>query len=138
MMEQGTRALLLSLYEKTEKGEGEELCLLDAAAVLQTTPSAVHRRSRLLAEQGALVLLRYGFVRLTEKGKAEGARLARRRRTVVRFLSRLRQCSEAETEAEAVRIEGILGEKTLEAMERFLLTPVCGEDTARVRWGEKE
>lgn len=137
-MEQGTRALLLILYEKTEKGEGEELCLLDAAAVLKMTPSAIHRRCRLLAEQGDLLLLRYGFVRLTKKGKAEGERLARRHRTVVRFLSRLRQCSEADAEAEALELEGVVGEETLAAMEKFILSPVCGEDTARIRWGEKE
>ncbi len=137
-MEQGTRALLLILYEKTEKNRVEEICLLDAAALLGMTPSAVHRRSRLLAEQGDLLLLRYGFVKLTEKGLAEGEGLARRRRTVIRFLARLRQCPEGEVEAEALQIEGSLGEETLRAMERALFSSHCGEDTARIRWGEKE
>lgn len=84
---------------------------------LGVSPSVASRSASALRELGYCTFEKYGFVSLTEKGRAMGKYLIRRHRAVAGLLTLI--CGEADL-AEVEKIEHFLSEATVEKIERYL------------------
>lgn len=91
--------------------------ICELAGRLAVSPSSVSRMAQSMAVWGLVDFRRYGYITLTEQGRARGAYLLGRHRTVAAFLRRL---TGKDRPREAARMEHCLSPETVEAMDRFL------------------
>ena len=96
--------------------EAEVVRIKDLAARLHVSPSSASRMADQLRERGYVSFSRYGYVTMTEQGRAYGAYLIFRHATVLAFLRALNQCDDVLEEAE--KIEHALTVRTVENLGR--------------------
>lgn len=73
-----------------------------------------------LARQGLIAYERYGYVTMTEAGRAAARRIYERHDALRRFLNGFLGVDEVTAEADACRIEHALSPRTVEQLNRFL------------------
>lgn len=97
---------------------GEGVRARDVAARLVVSLPSVNRALLRLSEEGLVAYRRYGRVKLTPEGAAQGQFLVERNELLREFLQVIRSSCNVEAEAEAV--EHYLSQPTLAAIERLV------------------
>lgn len=88
------------------------------AAMLHVKPSSASKMVKNLKEQGYLISEKYGYIRLTEKGRKAGDYLLFRHDILNQFLCMINQ---SEDELEQVeKIEHFINEETVYNIKKFL------------------
>ena len=113
---------LRMIYELSAGEGGEEvpvrICAL--AEKLGVSPSSASRMAQSMAVWGYIDFRRYGYITLTDKGRAEGEYLAMRRETVGRFFRELCGGSCAD---DTDRLSHFVSRDTVAAMADYLREP---------------
>lgn len=130
MLDRNTGEVLLILAELStaENGQQRAVFIRDAADRMGMQPAVLARTVQNLDRQGLAVLQRFGYAAVTEKGMAAAEEILGRRKTIECFLSRI--TGRASVREESARIEYLLEDDTVAALERMLTAETAMADEA--------
>jgi Mn-dependent DtxR family transcriptional regulator len=94
--------------------------LTDIAARLELTKASVSRAVKTLKEEGLIEHERYGTLMLTEHGLDTAREIARRHKLFKHFFTNILGLPEDIAERDACRIEHVVSQQTVAAMEEFI------------------
>lgn len=109
------RMIYLMSFEDDGGGNPVRICAL--AQRLGVSPSSVSRMAQSMALWGYLDFRRYGYITMTDEGKAHGEYLVLRHDTVKRFFSEL--CG-GTTDSDTDKIEHFVSRRTVDEMIKRL------------------
>lgn len=92
----------------------------DVAAELGVTKPSTHTAMTVLKKQGLIEQERYGDIHLTEAGLEQGKMIFHRHKVLTEFLIRTLDLDPQLAENDACRIEHVLSQQTIEAIEAKL------------------
>lgn len=115
---------ILALAQRGDDGRPRSQVLMsDLAAALALTRGTVTTQVKRLAREGLVHYERYGGVELTARGERVAFGVIHRHRLVETFLVRTLGLDWAEVHEEAERLEHVLSERVLQALDRWLGLP---------------
>ena len=94
----------------------------DVASALGVTKPSTHTAMSVLKKQGLIEQQRYGDIHLTEAGLKQGQQIFHRHKILTEFLIRTLDIDPQLAESDACRIEHVLSQETVEAIEAKLNT----------------
>ncbi len=100
--------------------ENPNVRMSDVASALGVTKPSTHTAMSVLKKQGMIEQQRYGDIHLTPEGIEKGKSIFYRHQLLTRFLQQTLDLDEQVAENDACRIEHVLSETTIKAIESKL------------------
>lgn len=119
MRKKESREMYLEAIYKLEQKEGV-VRSVDIATELGFSKPSVSRAMGVLREAGDITHTRYSDISLTEQGRAKAKRVYEAHHIITEFLVQTLGLSPAQAEEDACRIEHVISDKALDAMEAKL------------------
>ena len=114
-----SREMYLEVILNLEKKNGV-VRSIDIAKELGYSKPSVSRAVRILADSGFLTHTKYGQVQLTQKGRESAERIFHKHKILTDFFLIALKLDPETAEEDACRIEHVISDKALNAMESFL------------------
>ena len=119
MRKKESREMYLEAIYKLEL-TGAAVRSVDIAGELGVSKPSVSRAMGVLKEAGHITHSHYGDIALTTAGRAKAERIYHTHKTITGFLMKTLCLCEEDAEADACRIEHVISDKALAAIERLL------------------
>jgi len=119
MRKKESREMYLEVIYNLEQKD-KKVRSVDIAKALGFSKPSVSRAVGVLKGEGYITHTPYGSISLTDKGRAKAKRIYKAHRVITEFLVKTLSLTEAEAEADACRIEHVISDKSLDAMEELL------------------
>ncbi|MCD6367455.1 MAG: metal-dependent transcriptional regulator [Candidatus Aenigmarchaeota archaeon] len=94
--------------------------LKDLVKKLNVKPSSVNHAVKKLSEEGLISYEKYGYIKLTEKGKKSAKSVYSRHEIIFKFLTEMLGVNEKTAKKEACVLEHHLSKKTIEKISNLL------------------
>lgn len=115
-----SREMYLEVMLRLEKPNGV-IRSIDIAKELGYSKPSVSRAVRILAEAGYVTHSRYGEVLLTATGREKAEQVYHKHHVLTEFFVQALELDPATAEEDACRMEHVISDKALQAIESFLL-----------------
>ena len=112
--------MYLEIMLKLEQKNDGLIRVIDIAKELNVTKPSVSRALVILQDLGYIDHSPYGEIKLLDKGRLEAESLLRKHELLTNFLIEVLNLDPLIAEEDACRIEHVINEKTVEAIEDYL------------------
>ena len=115
-----SREMYLEVMLKLERKNGGQIRVIDIAKELNVTKPSVSRAVVILENLGYIDHTPYGEIKLLDKGREEAEELMRKHNLLTSFFIHTLEIDPKTAEQDACRIEHVINEKTIQAIEVYL------------------